>query len=195
MSLQVLQETISQVEASSGRPLVLSPVDRRRMEALTAGAILGVPADQYHFAEAVWEVFTDQLGLPRIVTFIRRLLDEIHPDTVLMPHWSDLNLDHRRVAEAAMVACRPPGPVRRLLAYSVDPWVWPGSAPSSLGHVAYSVTTWMEAKVRAVSAYVSESRPWPHARSSWAVRERMRMDGVQFHLEAAEVFTLVWEVR
>ena len=49
----------------------------------------------------------------------------------------------------------------------------------------------LERKHKALSAYASEMRDWPHARSLEAVEHLARWRGAQVGVEAAEAFCLL----
>ncbi len=63
----------------------------------------------------------DTLALLEIVRFVEALIAEYRPATVFTHHAGDLNIDHRRVHEAVVTACRPqPGhSLRTLLFFEV----------------------------------------------------------------------------
>jgi len=93
------------------------------------------------------------------------------PDVVYTHHVGDLNIDHRRVAEAVLVATRP-GCSSVETVYHMRP-EWPdrcvGPAWAPTHHVGIAET--LEAKVRACLCYTAELRPYPHPRSERAIRE------------------------
>jgi LmbE family N-acetylglucosaminyl deacetylase len=125
-------------------------------------------------------------------------LEKFKPD-VVYTHWPvDLNQDHRRVAEAVLIATRlvAGSTVRRVLAGEV-----PESTHQAFGAPAFSPTVFVsldeasaERKCRALACYVSESRPYPHPRSVEAVEERMRMWGGLAGVGRSEAFVLLREV-
>ena len=49
----------------------------------------------------------DSIALLDIVRIIEALIAEYRPDTVFTHHAGDVNIDHRRMHEAAITACRP----------------------------------------------------------------------------------------
>ena len=49
----------------------------------------------------------------------------------------------------------------------------------------------MAAQAKAIMAYSSEMRAWPHARSLEALEHLARLRGAQVGLEAAEAFSLL----
>jgi len=118
------------------------------------------------------------------------------PEVVYVHHSGDVNIDHRRLHEAVVTACRPtPGqPVRRLLSFEVassTEWQPPGSAPPFQPNWFVDISSQWPRKREALEAYASEMRPWPHARSIEALEHLARWRGAQVGVEAAEAFCLL----
>ena len=189
-------------EGATSRDADRQPDTRRdELSALTsaarhAGEILGVRS-------------VDLLGLPdnrldsmdrlSLIKAVEAVVARIQPNTVFTHHAGDVNIDHRRLHEAVVTACRPqPGHcVRRLLFFEVassTEWQPPGSAPAFQPAVFYDVADTLAAKRQALAAYASEMRPWPHARSLEAVEHLARWRGASVGVVAAEAFMLGREV-
>ena len=119
-----------------------------------------------------------------------------HPQVVYVHHAGDVNIDHRRLHEAVVTACRPtPGqPVRRMLSFEVassTEWQPPGSAPAFQPNWFVDISSQWPRKREALEAYASEMRPWPHARSIEVLEHLARWRGAQVGVEAAEAFCLL----
>ncbi|WP_035054073.1 PIG-L deacetylase family protein [Andreprevotia chitinilytica] len=119
-----------------------------------------------------------------------------HRPSVVYTHWAgDVNVDHRRIHEAVVTACRPqPGhPVETLLFFEIassTEWQPPGSAAPFLPNWFIDISATLDAKLSALQAYAAEMRPWPHARSLQAVEHLARWRGASVGYEAAEAFVL-----
>ena len=130
---------------------------------------------------------------------IKRIEEHIYllmPEIVYVHHAGDVNVDHRRLHEAVVTACRPmPGQsVKRLLSYEVassTEWQAPGSAPAFLPNWFVDISAQWSRKQEALLAYACEMRPWPHARSTQAVEHLVRWRGSQVGVSAAEAFYLL----
>jgi LmbE family N-acetylglucosaminyl deacetylase len=121
------------------------------------------------------------------------------PQVVYLHHAGDVNVDHRRLHEAVITACRPiPGQsVRRLLSFEVassTEWQPPGSAPAFHPNWFVDISSQWERKCLALEAYASEMRPWPHARSIESLEHLARWRGAQVGVEAAEAFCLLRQI-
>lgn len=142
----------------------------------------------------------DTIPLLTIVRQIEMLIDQYQPDTVITHHSGDLNVDHQRVHQAVVTACRPqPGHcVRRLLFFEIassTEWQTPGSSAAAfLPNVFINISNTLDQKVAALQAYHEEMRTWPHARSVEAVVHYARWHGASVGVPAAEVFVLGREI-
>ncbi len=122
---------------------------------------------------------------------------ELHkPQVVYVHHSGDVNIDHRRLHEAAVTACRatPGNCVKRLLSYEVcssTEWQPPYSAPAFHPNWFVEISAQWDRKLEALNAYNSEMRRWPHARSIEAVGHLAHWRGAQVGVETAEAFCLL----
>ena len=138
----------------------------------------------------------DSLDRLDLIKLIEERVDNYQPGSVYVHHAGDVNIDHRRLHEAVVTACRPtPGHVvRRLLSFEVvssTEWQSSGSAPAFQPNWFVDISDQWERKREALEAYSSEMRSWPHARSFEAVEHLARWRGAQVGVEAAEAFCLL----
>jgi N-acetylglucosamine malate deacetylase 1 len=138
----------------------------------------------------------DSLDLLDLIKQIEERIARHQPQVVYVHHAGDVNVDHRRLHEAVVTACRPtPGqPVRLLLSFEVassTEWQPPGSAPPFQPNWFVDISAQWPRKREALVAYASEMRPWPHARSLEALEHLVRWRGAQVGVEAAEAFCLL----
>ena len=142
----------------------------------------------------------DSLDRLDLIKLIEERIALYQPQVVYVHHAGDVNVDHRRLHEAVVTACRPtPGqPVRRLLSYEVassTEWQPPGSAPAFQPNWFVDISAQWERKRQALEAYAAEMRPWPHTRSIKALEHLARWRGAQVGVEAAEAFCLLRQLR
>jgi len=138
----------------------------------------------------------DSLDRLDLIKEIEMRLARHQPQVVYVHHAGDVNVDHRRLHEAVVTACRPtPGnTVQRLLSFEVassTEWQAPGSAPAFQPNWFVDISAQWARKRNALEAYNSEMRPWPHARSIEALEHLARWRGAQVGVEAAEAFCLL----
>jgi LmbE family N-acetylglucosaminyl deacetylase len=161
-------------------------------EAQEAGRILGVQSVELHNFP---DNRMDSVDLLDVVKVVETAIDKHKPDIVYTHHAGDVNIDHRIVHQAAVTACRPlPGQcVKTLLFFEVPSsteWQTPGSAPAFSPNYFMDINDCLDKKLRALKAYTSEMRPWPHPRSLTAVEHLARWRGAMVGVEAAEGFVL-----
>ena len=165
--------------------------------AQTAGSILGAAGvELLDFPDNR----LDSLDRLDLIKQLEDRIDHHQPQMVYVHHSGDVNVDHRRLHEAVVTACRPlPGQtVRRLLSFEVassSEWQPPSSAPVFQPNWFVDISDQWSRKRDALVAYATEMRPWPHARSLEALEHLARWRGAQVGVEAAEAFCLLRELR
>lgn len=137
----------------------------------------------------------DSLDRLEITKIIEDYLDRIKPDIIYTHHAGDVNIDHRRVHEAVVTACRPipHHSVKTLLFFEVassTEWQIPSSAPFFAPNWFTDITDTLSLKLQALQAYHSEMRPWPHSRSLEALQHLAKWRGATVGVEAAEAFVM-----
>ena len=138
----------------------------------------------------------DSLDRLDLIKQIELRIARHQPQVVYTHHAGDVNIDHRRLHEAVVTACRPAPvqPVKRLLSFEVassTEWQPPGSAPAFQPNWFVDISAQWLRKREALEAYASEMRSWPHARSIQALEHLARWRGAQVGVAAAEAFCLL----
>lgn len=165
---------------------------RREVAVLEAANILGIPHPKLlSFPDNEM----DSLSRLALVNAIEELVSEYRPSIIFTHHSGDVNIDHRRVHEAVVTACRPQlnFPVKTLIFFEVPSsteWQIPGSAPVFSPNLFINIETSLDKKLSAMMAYDDELRPWPHARSIDAIEYLARWRGASAGLPAAEAFMI-----
>ena len=167
-------DTVTAVILSDGEgsrfPAVPSRQQRRWRQFTAACKILGArPVLCHVFDDQASDAMT-QLEINRRV---QRLIDEYQPGLVYTHCTSDLNLDHRKTAEAVLVATR-----GRCMVLGAEP-EWPtryigGPFEPTL---CANITPFMKTKMRACKKYTGEMREYPHPRSERGLLERASRHG------------------
>lgn len=155
---------------------------------------LGIPEDRH-----------DWLGFPaagldavptiELVSKIRKVIQKVQAQTVLVPHAGDVHTDHRIVAHAAVSASkwfRQPS-VRRVMAYETLSESDQGIDSSRVFVPNYYVDIgpWLRKKVDLLAHYDQEVGEFPFPRSALAVESLARLRGAASGFEAAEAFMLL----
>ena len=164
----------------------------RRSAAKKACVILGVQS--VSFGEFP-DNRMDAIPLLEIAKAVELLIVEHQPEIVFTHHAGDVNIDHRRLHEAVVTACRPQNnhPVKTLLFFEVassTEWQLPGSAPAFLPNWFIDISTTLHRKLSALEVYEDELRPWPHPRSLKGVKYLAHWRGATIGFDAVEAFML-----
>lgn len=164
----------------------------RRAAAQKACGILGVKS--VFFGEFP-DNRMDTVALLDITKTVEGLIAEHKPEMIYTHHAGDVNIDHRRVHEAVVTACRPQcdNPVKTLLCFEVPSsteWQLPGSAPVFAPNWFVDISDTLDRKLAALEAYAAELRAWPHPRSCQGVEYLARWRGATVGVDAAEAFML-----
>ena len=141
----------------------------------------------------------DSLDRLELIQKLEAVVIKQNPDIVYVHHLGDLNIDHRRLHEAVLTACRPiPGQsVKKILSYEImssTEWQSPNSG-------LYFIPNWYEdisdqwlKKKEALKVYESEMREWPHSRSIKSLEILAKHRGSQVGLQKAEAFMLIRQI-
>jgi LmbE family N-acetylglucosaminyl deacetylase len=137
----------------------------------------------------------DGLMLLDVVKEIEARIRTHAPSTLLTHHCGDVNVDHRVVHQAVIVACRPvPGhKFRELLFFEVPSsteWRPPGSGDDFVPNYFVDISSTLDRKILALDVYTSELRTFPHPRSHQAIEALARWRGASVGVAAAEAFML-----
>lgn len=182
------------VVTKGGPPLFTEDfIEQGRSEALEAHRILGVRDTV--FLEGFPAALLDTIPQSTLNAGVLDAIDRIAPEFLFVPFPADLHVDHRRVAEAALVAARPNRRhgIRAVFAYealSETNWSPPGTMPFE-PNVFIDIGRHLEAKCEAMACFASQLKPFPHERSLEAIRALAAARGATAGVHAAEAFVLI----
>ena len=134
-----------------------------------------------------------------IVKIVESAVSKLTPTVVVTHHAGDLNIDHRITHNAVLTACRPLPDccVKRILCFetpSATEWQSPGFNQAFIPNWFEDVSQTFDVKLKALGAYKSEMRNWPHSRSIESVQHLARWRGAAVGVEAAEAFMLIRQI-
>lgn len=137
----------------------------------------------------------DSLDLLNVVKVVENFITLHNPSSVLTHHAGDVNIDHRVVHEAVVVACRqlPLSTLRELLFFQVPSsteWRPPCSLAPFTPNWFVDITSTIAVKLEALKVYENELRDFPHPRSLQAVHALSQWHGATVGVAAAEAFML-----
>jgi LmbE family N-acetylglucosaminyl deacetylase len=175
-------------QLSSGRELLVARNAAAEKACNILGAssveVLGLPDNQL-----------DSIVLLDIVKKIESFIAFYMPTTVFTHFAGDVNIDHRIVHDAVIAACRPlPDYVVEELFFfevpSSSEWRPIGSTGAFSPNWFFDISNTLDKKLKALEAYSSELREFPHPRSLKAVTSLATWRGSTVGVEAAEAFIL-----
>jgi N-acetylglucosamine malate deacetylase 1 len=122
-----------------------------------------------------------------------RVVDEIRPQLILVNNQDDVNVDHRLLFDATLVATRPINRyIKKVMSYSTSEF---GQLRGPfVPNVYIDITETLDAKIRAMEPFASEMRPYPHPRSPEIIRALAQKWGSEAGVPLAEAFKLIREV-
>ena len=179
----------------SARNSRLSDADSRYENAKIALDTLGIKNFRnYDFPDNE----LDQVAMLELAKVIEKEIESFKP-SLLISHFSgDLNIDHRRVAEAVLVATRPQPSqcVKEIWAFEVlSSTEWGFSLTENfVPNYFVDVRDFIETKLIACSKYEQEFMAAPHSRCLEHVRIMAQHRGFSVGCEYAEAFQLVRKI-
>lgn len=189
----ILAEGITSRENIRNREAHLKELENLANASQRANNLLGVQSLKlYDFPDNRM----DSLDRLDIIKVVEKIVNEIKPDIIYTHHIGDVNIDHRRIHEAVITACRPiPGKhlVKQMLFFenaSSTEWMTPNSAPAFVPNWYVNISDTLKLKLKALEEYEYEMREWPHARSVAALEYLARWRGANIGVKAAEAFIL-----
>lgn len=128
-----------------------------------------------------------------------KVVNEIKPDIVFIPHKGDMHMDHYITSHSAMVAMRPIGDfkVKEIYAYetlSETEWNIPSVDNAFIPNVWNDITDFIDRKKYAMSCYKSQLRGGFHPRSIKIIEVLAKLRGSTIGVQYAESFTLIRKI-
>ena len=138
----------------------------------------------------------DSVSHASLNTEFEKLIRRKGYDTVFVQDKGDINLDHKLIYHSVLVACRPyPNQsIKTIYSYYVNSsseWGAMESQSFFTPNVYVDISETIDIKIKAMSAYKSELRAYPHPRSLRSIRTSAEFFGNQVGYEFAEPFKLI----
>lgn len=131
---------------------------------------------------------------------ISDVVQSIQPDEVYIPHRGDMQLDHKMIVDACMVALRPKYKhiVKRVYAYetlSETGWDIPNTVNEFIPTVYENIEDTLQLKLEAMLKFESQVSAFPDLRSTEALESLAKYRGSTVNCKAAEAFSLIREIK
>lgn len=139
----------------------------------------------------------DTIALLDIIKIIESLKTQLKPEIIFTHHNGDLNIDHRITYEAVITAARPlPAErIKKIYSFAIlssTEWNYPTSFSPNL---FCNIEDTLKVKLKAMKAYKSEIRNFPHPRSLEGISLNAQWWGMKAGLRYAEAFMVIREIQ
>ena len=171
-------------------------VTKIREETIAAHAYLGIA---HTFFLEFPAVMLEQIPRYQLNDKILRVIREVQPDEVYIPHAGDMQKDHQIVSEAVMVAVRPKyehkvGAVYAYETLSETEWNIPNATNAFIPTVYRDISRFVDIKKQALAYFATQITAFPNPRSLEAVEALARYRGSTIEVEGAEAFVLIRKI-
>lgn len=172
-------------------------IEKARQEARDCHVSIGVK--KTYFLDFP-SVFLEECHRYELNDAILKVVREVMPDEVYIPHYGDMQKDHQIVADACMVAVRPKyePKIKKVLGYetmSETAWNAPNIQNEFIPNIFEDISEYLEDKKKALAFFTTQIAAFPDARSVGAIEALAKYRGALMHLNACEAFMLIREIR
>lgn len=170
--------------------------DAFREEVQVAHQVLGVASTKYLDFPAPR---LDTIAGYQLADRLSKVIRQLQPHTIYLPHHGDIHADHQQVYQATLVAARPVNgcSVRQLLCYetlSETEWAPPRADTTFIPTAFIDIGQHLTTKLKAMACYSTELKVFPHPRSLEALGALAKLRGTTVGLAAAEAFAVVRQI-
>jgi LmbE family N-acetylglucosaminyl deacetylase len=183
---------------TSGRPPLFDSKQAKKVQTETAKAHSFLGVTKTHWLGLPAAELTETANR-ELNAAIGKLVSEITPDVLIIPHVGDIHIDHQLVHLAAMVSARPhqdkfPSIILSYETLSETNWNTPGATPAFIPNVFVDISDFLDQKLTAFAMFESQAKAPPHERSTNALNALATLRGATVHKMAAEGFILIRHV-
>ena len=135
----------------------------------------------------------DKISNLELVKKIEAAIIKINPEIILTHSNKDLNIDHQKISNATITACRPlpKSKIKQLLFFEIPSsteWNFNSNKINFNPNKFYDITDFIDKKLDAIKIYKSEIRQYPHPRSLDGIRTLSKFRGQCIGVNYAEAF-------
>jgi LmbE family N-acetylglucosaminyl deacetylase len=174
--------------------------ERPGFEQVAADRVFALKANCEHLG-IEWKIWNNSdlsLELNDTAHLLTQLFAQHKPEVVYTHNISDINHDHRVLADAVMIASRPKpdSTVNQLYFFEVPSstdWTFNQLTPAFQPTTYVDISDYIDSKKQALARYRTETYEFPDARSIEAMTTLAKYRGYQVGLLYAEAFRLVFD--
>ncbi len=158
-----------------------------------AGKIMGISKI---FFNNLYDNELDLISNLKLTKIIEDVIKKVKPNTILTHFNHDLNIDHKKVSNAVITACRPRinNDVSKILFFEVlSSTEWNINSKNKnvfLPNWYEDISTTFNKKMKALECYGKELRKFPHSRSKKGIKLLSEFRGMASGCKNAEAFIL-----
>lgn len=135
----------------------------------------------------------DKISNLELTKKIESAIIKINPEIILTHSNKDLNIDHQKISNATITACRPlpQSKIKQLLFFetlSSTEWNFNSNKTNFNPNKFYDIGDFIEKKLEAIKIYKSEIRQPPHPRSLEGIKILSKYRGQSIGVNYAEAF-------
>jgi len=168
-------------------------IKKLRLDAKTALKILGIKdIEFFNFPDNEM----DKISNLEITKTIESIIKKFNPEIIYTHTKNDINVDHRAIFNATITATRPTAKlnVKKVICFEV-----PSSSEWNFGdtfspNIFVEIKKELAYKTKAIEAYKTELKKFPHPRSAQALDIIAKRWGTVSGFDAAEAFELIREL-
>jgi LmbE family N-acetylglucosaminyl deacetylase len=139
----------------------------------------------------------DSVPLLEIIKKVEKYIDKISPNTIYTHHEKDLNIDHTLTYKAVLTATRPFGDyqVKEIYTFETPSSTEWNFTESFEPNTFVDISKTIEFKIKAMSFYETELRPYPYPRSLEALKIISKRWGTVVGKKNVEALRLIRKVE
>ena len=175
----------------------ISDLKLRQKASFKASKILGFEwIQQYNYADNE----LDKVSLLEIIRVIEINKKKFKPHIILTHNFSDLNIDHRKIAEATLTAFRPE-PKETLELFltfeipSATDYRVLRNKKNFMPNYFVNIEKFIDKKIKAIKCYKNEIKKYPHSRSILGIKNLNKLRGNQSGLKYSEAFEIIRKIE
>ena len=175
----------------------ISDLKLRQKASFKASKILGFEwIQQYNYADNE----LDKVSLLEIIRVIEINKKKFKPHIILTHNFSDLNIDHRKIAEATLTAFRPE-PKETLELFltfeipSATDYRVLRNKKNFMPNYFVNIEKFIDKKIKAIKCYKNELKKYPHSRSITGIKNLNKLRGNQSGLKYSEAFEIIRKIE
>ena len=141
----------------------------------------------------------DKIPILKIIKEIEKIKYKLKPSIVYTHNFSDLNIDHKLIAEATLTAFRPTpdsklSELRTFEVPSASDYSQIKHRKNFVPNLFVDISKFWKKKNEALKMYKSEIKKKPHSRSFEGIKNLAKLRGNQSGLKIAEAFEIIRKI-